>query len=766
MRRRPGLGKRGIAVLGATAVAASLLLAPSTAAAEEVAGPIITRVIGTPGAFTGPAPDGTLAEELPTGTSSSWGLLGASNGDDLVVFRQADRTLYKIVDGRTVRIAASSNLPAARKMALGSDGAVWLLWSQLWRVGPDGVVSSVTAPGAMTQFIDGMLASELALGQFQTVTVDGNVPVVSVDPSDAAGPGIVRIEDGVARLVGALPNSDGVVLGLDTHPEGGYVAYTIGNSQQGAAPALVRMALNGEVVSRQPRPRYSENLAVDEVGSVLSHSGLFGGGLLRHSVGAFDIEAMVFPNGDQLPAPGVAVADTSIRTTTTLFTHQGQIVTGARPSKTSVGSSMLVAIDRFVADPFDPAIDITTSRAPGSDRLTLSWATSCAPGCSSLSVGPSTGPTLDEQAHYPRSGTSFSNGTLTYPLGKTPELSQRLVVSVVASSGAYSGRILDTPGTTSIPATLPKPTLAPVAGAVGGYVKPGKAIRFLTTPALPTECKFSADTTWTRCIDGAFTMQADRGSVMARVAVDGRVGPTYVASLKADGSVNRPHIRSSGKGSLDDALRFDFIATDDGVGVSHSQVRTMWIDRDMNIPKVWSYPGALKHVKSSSFSLSASPGVTRCASVRTFDKLGNVSSWSEPKCRTRLWDDRSISRAGPWDPRTSPSTYNDTYLHTVSRDATLTIRNVRQDYVLVRTRLCPRCGQINIEFAGNRTSENLRYRTLKTGVIVKVPVPRWNGKTGAGTVRLSFTGIGEGYGSNVVDGVALHTDWTKVANIR
>jgi hypothetical protein len=612
-------------------------------------------------------------------------------------------------------------------------------WKRLWRVTPDGMVDAVTSAGPMTESPDGMKAEDVGLGDMQWVAMDGTTPVVTMDPFGGGASRLVRIDNGVVNEVATL--SSGIVA-FAADPQGGFAVVTSAGFS-GTANELLHLASDGSILERTPTVSSSPGIAVDGTGAVLfNHRSL-----TRQGYSSLDTEAMRTPSGIQPAAAGIRWADTTLRPWANMFPHGEGMVTGATagPSQPSI----LVVLDEFVADPFDPDPQITTQRAAGSRTVDVAWK-NCTPDCAQGFVGT----VADGKPLVSFRGLSdppVSQGSRRVDLAGDPELDASVYVAFSSTYGAIRGRVIGLGGPTAIPATLPLPVLAPAPGAINGYVKQGTPVRFMTSPGLPTECRFSKEPVWERCIDGVTTMRADVGVLMSRVRVDGRTGPIATSSVKVDTTVPKPTFTRASPGSISSSISFGIVARDDGSGLSHVEVRTATIKpKDVGWGS-WETPYSLRKVTSSRFSLIGSPGVTRCASLRGVDRLGNKGDWSAPQCRTMLRDDRELSRSGDWERKSATWAYGRSYLWTRSSDAIVRIGGVRQPELLLRTRMCRTCGRVVVTYGSNTRSVSLYSRTTRAGVILKLPIPRLADPQ-ARTVTIRLTSKQ----GNLVDGLAVY----------
>jgi hypothetical protein len=111
-------------------------------------------------------------------------------------------------------------------------------------------------------------------------------------------------------------------------------------------------------------------------------------------------------------------------------------------------------------------------------------------------------------------------------------------------------------------------------------------------------------------------------------------------------------------------------------------------------------------------------GRETCVEVRARNEDGLVSGWSNPRCSTAPFDDRSLGRSGRWHRLIDPAFYRGTALRTSSRGARLTLPKVSDFagvYLVATT--CPTCGSVKVSWGwGSRTislaSDTVQHQRL------------------------------------------------------
>lgn len=117
---------------------------------------------------------------------------------------------------------------------------------------------------------------------------------------------------------------------------------------------------------------------------------------------------------------------------------------------------------------------------------------------------------------------------------------------------------------------------------------------------------------------------------------------------------------------------------------------------------VWQFPPAWQRTGVRSLTLSnLQAGVTYCFSARTHRPSGRTTSWSTPRCATRLADDTALAATAGWR-RFSGSSgfYGETYTATRQSGAILSAAGSARRVAVAAYR-CPGCGTLEILIDGH-----------------------------------------------------------------
>jgi hypothetical protein len=109
--------------------------------------------------------------------------------------------------------------------------------------------------------------------------------------------------------------------------------------------------------------------------------------------------------------------------------------------------------------------------------------------------------------------------------------------------------------------------------------------------------------------------------------------------------------------------------------------------------------------KIHTFDLSAPftalvPGATYCFSIRAYDTVGNVSSWSGDRCTSVPLDDAALTSGANWTRATGSGYYLGTVSRTSVATAKLTSPTISARRLIVLVTKCPTCGTISVRWNG------------------------------------------------------------------
>ncbi len=98
--------------------------------------------------------------------------------------------------------------------------------------------------------------------------------------------------------------------------------------------------------------------------------------------------------------------------------------------------------------------------------------------------------------------------------------------------------------------------------------------------------------------------------------------------------------------------------------------------------------------------MATAKGYTYCLSVRSRDKVGNVSGWPTERCTAFPLDDRSLAASYGWTRGVGSGYYTGTFTNTRTKGATLTRTSVQARSIAVVVTRCPSCGSIAVYWNG------------------------------------------------------------------
>jgi hypothetical protein len=152
----------------------------------------------------------------------------------------------------------------------------------------------------------------------------------------------------------------------------------------------------------------------------------------------------------------------------------------------------------------------------------------------------------------------------------------------------------------------------------------------------------------------------------------------------------------------------------------------------------WRSPRSWRTTKARTQTLRGlDAGWTYCLSIRSRDRLGNVSPWSAPQCVTRMLDDRALAAGKGWSRMSASGLYGGSATRSTRKGATLSTKGTFRR-VAVSALRCPSCGTVQVK-AGGTVLKTLDLRSQRTGVRTWVSKVR---KRARGTVRLTVVSSG------------------------
>ncbi len=142
-------------------------------------------------------------------------------------------------------------------------------------------------------------------------------------------------------------------------------------------------------------------------------------------------------------------------------------------------------------------------------------------------------------------------------------------------------------------------------------------------------------------------------------------------------------------------------------------------------------------------------GDTACYEVQAIDAAGNVSAWSAPACTTLILDDRALARSGTaWKAKKPKTTYfDDTYLTTTVKGASLSIRNFHGRRLALYAVTCPTCGAVTVTVGAKKVGTISLRAARQRLAYVELPAFAYR----AGTVKLTTTSAK----TVTIDGIGL-----------
>ncbi|MDQ1745055.1 MAG: hypothetical protein QOE23_3394 [Pseudonocardiales bacterium] len=184
---------------------------------------------------------------------------------------------------------------------------------------------------------------------------------------------------------------------------------------------------------------------------------------------------------------------------------------------------------------------------------------------------------------------------------------------------------------------------------------------------------------------------------------------TQVAAT-ADASAPKPVLtRPAAPVQLARAITVSYAATDTGSGVASYDVRYRTSGWTSGGFSEYGYPAGWQHTTATSQTLTGTPGHEYCISVRSRDRVGNLSAWTADRCTALPLDDRSL-RTSPlsWARPPSAGSYLGTLTRTNTLGAQLQLYSAQTDRIALVVAQCPTCGNVAIYL------NNVYWRTVST----------------------------------------------------
>lgn len=233
-------------------------------------------------------------------------------------------------------------------------------------------------------------------------------------------------------------------------------------------------------------------------------------------------------------------------------------------------------------------------------------------------------------------------------------------------------------------------------GTVALTVRDGSGHKVTKTVSI-TSSSWSTTIDLTTLTDGAISAsatQTDAGGVTSSAS--------RVVSATKDTVVPAAHMLTPTNAfTVAQSLTSSWVGSDTGSGLSSYDVRYRTAPMSGGFGS-YVYPAGWQHTTTTTgFLFGATPGYDYCFSVRSRDKVGNVSPWSAPLCTAVLADDRALSTTtGTWTLLTGSSYYDNTYTQSATASSALTLPTVQADrFELMATR-CSTCGSVGIYVGG------------------------------------------------------------------
>lgn len=159
--------------------------------------------------------------------------------------------------------------------------------------------------------------------------------------------------------------------------------------------------------------------------------------------------------------------------------------------------------------------------------------------------------------------------------------------------------------------------------------------------------------------------------------------------------------------------RLTYAGVDNRTGVATYDVR--WREGSPGRAfTAWKHPKAWRRTTDTAVTLTdMKRGWTSCASIRTRDKAGNVSAWTEPLCTTRMADDRGLAASTGWTRSSGQSgLYQGTTSRALKKGSTLRTAGTYTRLAVTAVR-CPACGRAQV-MAGSTVLKTIGLRSKKT----------------------------------------------------
>lgn len=184
------------------------------------------------------------------------------------------------------------------------------------------------------------------------------------------------------------------------------------------------------------------------------------------------------------------------------------------------------------------------------------------------------------------------------------------------------------------------------------------------------------------------------------------------------------------------ALKATYAATD-ASGVASYSVRWARATAGGGTLSAWTYPAAWTGTSAKSVSLTGTPGYRYCFSVNAKDAVGNVSTWSAPRCTVIPVDDRGLTASTGWTRGTSSGWIAGTSTYGSKSGATLTRTSGGVYQVGVIATTCATCGALAVYVAGVKVGTISLVSSSTVPRALKV-LPRFSAKK-TGSVKLVVT---------------------------
>ncbi|MCW2501101.1 MAG: hypothetical protein JWN87_2777 [Frankiales bacterium] len=133
-------------------------------------------------------------------------------------------------------------------------------------------------------------------------------------------------------------------------------------------------------------------------------------------------------------------------------------------------------------------------------------------------------------------------------------------------------------------------------------------------------------------------------------------------------------------------------------------------------------PSGWTNTTAATRVLAVTPGYEYCFSMRSRDKLGNVSAFTADRCVTAPLDDRSLVASAGWTRPGVSGAYRSTITSTTRTGTTLTVRAVQTRRIALVVTKCPSCGQVGV-YLGTTRLAVVDTRAAGTTKQVRVNLP-------------------------------------------